>query len=75
MNTKLLKMDLLNSEELIGIKGGKETVIFEKCGPFGVGGVKIVLCATYEASCPGTFNCACGLGDVQCSINFTIKEQ
>jgi hypothetical protein len=46
--------------------------IFEKCVKL-VGDVKIVLCATYEATCPATFTSSCGLGDVNCSANFKLK--
>jgi len=76
IDVKSLTMDLLNAEEIAGIKGGNAAgdVVFKKCVTF-VGDITIVTCLTLEAGCPATFTYECGLGDVTCSENFTLKPK
>ena len=63
--------EVVSSVDAAGCSKAGDTV-FEKCVKL-VGDVKIVLCATYEATCPASFTSTCGLGDVTCSANFKLK--
>lgn len=71
-----LQMDLLNSESLEQITGGKNW----DCTKTGdtiycnILAGDSILCATVEMSCNGgKFTFACGFGDVSCEPKFTSK--
>lgn len=66
---KLKKSDylVLNDNDLSALKGGERT----KLGC--ILGQKLYLCATYEASCPGSFTTGdCGMMNMSCEPKFSI---
>jgi len=75
MNSKDLKMELLNSEEMNELAGGSncsqsgDTII---CLP---GVSDVVLCASFEASCGSHFSSSCSVisGITMDCIKFAIK--